>query len=47
MDFIKKYCLQIVLGLFVLLAVFASVQSIALGEKTYVEGGKSYNRYNN
>jgi hypothetical protein len=36
-----------VLILITLFAIGASIQSIALGTKTYVEGGKNYNRYNN
>ncbi|NJM14947.1 MAG: DUF2029 domain-containing protein [Bacteroidales bacterium] len=32
---------------YVIFALAASVQSIALGPKTYVQGGKEYNHYNN
>ncbi len=38
---------RIILFLFVVTSIVASAQSLLLGTKTYVEGGREYNRYNN
>ncbi len=38
---------RVVIGLVVLLSLTASIQSLVSGTKTYHEGGREYNRYNN
>jgi hypothetical protein len=48
-DLITKHITNkwFIITLYFLLAIGASIQSLTIGTKTYHEGGKEYNRYNN